>query len=168
MFGQYPHTIMKSGSTSIKLRCSRPPCTVVPDARRHSVFAPAKFDQRNGLGGNAPYFDWATRFEHGTSQIIDWIRIFDDHRQTSDFRAHFGIYENFDPQFLLVIGRDEFLDPHMRARMKWRSKSISAANHRIRCVTYDEVLGELKYQDDVYPDAALASTQLTALPDPSP
>ena len=53
--------------------------------------------------------DWSHRFEHGFSQIIDWILWLDNQRGTAAYTSRFGVSPI---QFvaLLVIGRDRFLE----------------------------------------------------------
>lgn len=102
------------------------------------------------LMGRPPYYDWAKRFEHGYSQILDWIRVLEDTKKTDDFRAHFGSSNRFDVEFVLVIGRDEFLGADMLERLAWRSKNVLVAGHKIKCITYDQLLDEAEFQLDTY------------------
>jgi hypothetical protein len=52
--------------------------------------------------------EWATRFEHGLSQVIDWFWKLDEMAHTEEFEERFG---NRRASYfgLLVIGRDSHL-----------------------------------------------------------
>lgn len=136
----------------------------IEDAKQKSIFVERRPDEFNGLKGRPPYYDWANRFEHGTSQIIDWIRILKDAEQTDDFRSHFGSANGFEAEFILVIGRDEYLDNAQKERLKWRSKNVVTGGYKIRCMTFDQVLEEAEYELTTYHSAAIAAT---ALPSPT-
>jgi hypothetical protein len=148
-----------------KLRCDFAVCNSrrrtfcfieLEDAKKTSIFVERKPTLYNGLMGRPPYYDWAHRFEHGASQILDWVRILEDSKKTDDFRAHFGSPNEFEAQFVLVIGRDEFLSADQKERLAWRSRSVQAAGHKVKCITYDELLEEAEFQLQTYPAAAAA------------
>ena len=152
-----------------KLRCDFAVCNSrhqtycfieLENAVKKSVFVERKATLFNGLMGRPPYYDWAPRFEHGTSQMLDWIRILEDSKQTGDYRAHFGSPNEFEAQFVLVIGRDEFLSADQKERLAWRSKSVQAAGHKVKCITYDRLLEEAEFQIANYPAVAVASSAL--------
>lgn len=152
-----------------KLRCDFAVCNSrhqtycfieLENAVRKSVFIDRKPTLFNGLMGRPPYYDWAPRFEHGTSQMLDWIRILEDSKQTGDYRAHFGSSNEFEAQFVLVIGRYEFLSTDQKERLAWRSKSVQAAGHKVKCITYDRLLEEAEFQLANYPAVAAASSSL--------
>jgi hypothetical protein len=74
--------------------------------------------------------DWSQRFEHGFSQIIDWILWLDNQRGTAAYTSRFGVSPI---QFvaLLVIGRDRFLEEApLRERLTWRSEQVVVASPR--------------------------------------
>ncbi|EHF8251990.1 Shedu anti-phage system protein SduA domain-containing protein [Enterobacter roggenkampii] len=146
-----------------KLRCDFAVCDSrrrkfcfieIEDANPRSIFVERKPDQYNGLMGRAPYYDWSERFEHGASQIIDWIRVLHDAEKTDDFRAHFGPANRFEAEFILVIGRDEYLDSAQKERLTWRTKNLKAGDYKIRCITFDQVVEEGKYELETYTVAA--------------
>jgi hypothetical protein len=149
-----------------KLRCDFAVCNSrkgkfcfieIENAVPRSIFVERKPTLHNGLMGRPPYFDWADRFEHGTSQILDWIRILADSEKTDDFRAHFGSSNRFDAEFILVIGRDEYLDANQKERLAWRSKNVVTGGYKVKCITYDQVLDEAEYELATYGPAAAAS-----------
>lgn len=149
-----------------KLRCDFAVCDSrkgkfcfieIEDANPTSIFVERRPDQYNGLMGRAPYYDWSGRFEHGASQIIDWIRILKDSEKTDDFRAHFGSANKFEAEFVLVIGRDEYLDEDQKERLAWRTKNLRAGDYKIRCITFDQVVDEAGYELTTYRAAAKAA-----------
>jgi hypothetical protein len=87
--------------------------------------------------------DWSPRFEHGSSQIIDWILWLDNQRGTAAYTSRFGVAAI---QFVavLVIGRDRFLEkPLHRDRLVWRSEHVVVASRKVNCITYDQLSREL-------------------------
>jgi hypothetical protein len=87
--------------------------------------------------------DWSQRFEHGFSQIIDWILWLDNQRGTAAYTSRFGA----NPiQFaaLLVIGRDRFLEvAPLGERLTWRSEQVVVASRKVHCITYDRLYRDL-------------------------
>lgn len=150
-----------------KLRCDFAVCNSrrqrfcfieLEDATPQSIFTERKPDAFNGLAGRAPYFDWAHRFEHGTSQIFDWIKILHDQSLTQDFKNHYGERNSFQATYVLVAGREEYLDQARRDRLVWRSKHTIVDGSRIQSITYDDVLKEIEYVAANYPTVAAAAT----------
>lgn len=103
------------------------------DAREQSVF---KKSARTNL-------EWSSRFEHGYSQIIDWLWKVDDFRQSGTGRAIFGP-DPFDFMGMLVIGRDCFLGDTERCRLNWRTYKTVINSQRIFCLTFDQLARELR------------------------
>src|SRR5262249_1702365 len=64
------------------------------DARSNSIFAPS---------GKKATREWGRRFEHGVSQIIDWVHKLDTRSPSADLLARFGHYE-ISYEAILVIG----------------------------------------------------------------
>ena len=90
--------------------------------------------------------DWSNRFEHGYSQIIDWFWKLNDLQQTSSFEDKFGS-GNIDFEGLLIIGRNSSLKSIIdKKRFKWRRSHTIIQSKKIHCVTYDELLEDLKQQ----------------------
>jgi hypothetical protein len=107
------------------------------DAKKNSVFV------KKGKGKAQERYEWARRFEHGFSQVVDWHYRMDDLNRTAKFAEHFGSHD-IDYDGILIIGRDEFIknDGGM-ARLKWRKEKTNINNHRIHCLTFDMLLCEL-------------------------
>jgi hypothetical protein len=87
--------------------------------------------------------DWSPRFDHGFSQIIDWILWLDNQRGTAPYTSRFGAAPI---QFVavLVIGRDRFLEkPLHRERLTWRSEQVVVASRKVHCITYDQLDSDL-------------------------
>jgi hypothetical protein len=96
--------------------------------------------------------DWAPRFEHGSSQIIDWILWLDNQRGTAPYISRFGVAPI---QFVavLVIGRDRFLDkPLLRERLTWRSQQVVVASRKVNCITYDQLSRDLSGRLKIFGD----------------
>jgi hypothetical protein len=86
---------------------------------------------------------WSPRFEHGTSQLIDWAWRLRHENQSPAFRR---IFETNDPiiHFLLIAGRDGDLDDDDQARIRWRANSLTLGPYRMSCLTFDGVLNTLR------------------------
>jgi Domain of unknown function (DUF4263) len=96
--------------------------------------------------------DWSHRFEHGFSQIIDWILWLDNQRGTTAYISRFGASPI---QFvaLLVIGRDRYLEaPLLRERLTWRSEQVVVASRKVNCVTYDQLYRDLSARLKIFAD----------------
>lgn len=90
--------------------------------------------------------EWSNRFEHGYSQIIDWFWKLDDLRQTVAFEDKFGV-RDIDFEGILIIGRNSSLNNILdKRRFKWRRTHTIIQSKKIHCVTYDELLEDLKQQ----------------------
>jgi hypothetical protein len=87
--------------------------------------------------------DWSTRFDHGFSQIVDWILWLDNQRGTTAYTARFGVSS---VQFVavLIIGRDRFIEKRLhRERLTWRSEQVVVASRKVNCITYDRLYRDL-------------------------
>jgi Domain of unknown function (DUF4263) len=103
------------------------------DAQADSIFVKRR-------GKRTP--EWSTRFDHGNSQLIDWILWIDANEGTPGFKARFHA-PNIQYNTILVIGRDKFLTPDLRERMDWRSRKVVIASHHVHCITFDELHDDL-------------------------
>lgn len=97
--------------------------------------------------------EWAARFEHAFSQIVDWFYHFEDQKNTAQFQATFGAGE-ITFAALLVIGRDADLDGPKRRRLAWRSKKVLVDSNKVTCITFDELHEALKRKFELYTAAA--------------
>lgn len=86
---------------------------------------------------------WASRFERGFSQIVDWLWLLDDQRQTAAFENLFGT-RHLDVVTLLVIGRTSSISSADRRRFVWRRDRVMVNSQRVYCCTYDELLEDLR------------------------
>ena len=113
------------------------------DATKNSIF------QRNG---NKDTLEWGNRFEHGYSQIIDWLWKLDDMKQTGDYRTKFS--DSCEFYGMLIIGRDKYLEPKEIDRLNWRRQKVIVNSRQVFCLTYDEIFYILKNRMDFYRDLA--------------
>lgn len=103
------------------------------DARKNSIF------KNTGRATS----DWSERFEHGYSQIIDWSYKIDDTKNSKAFMDRFDSME-IDLLSILIVGRCQFLDTSEKRRLRWRERNVVVGSMRVLCLTYDELLIELK------------------------
>lgn len=104
------------------------------DARRASIFNTA---------GTKATPDWSTRYEHGFSQLIDWILWIENNRGNAAYAQRFQA-TSIQFNMLLVIGRDRDLsDPSLRERFEWRSDSVVVASKKVHCITFDKLYDDL-------------------------
>lgn len=103
------------------------------DARKNSIF------KNTGRATS----DWSDRFEHGYSQIIDWSYKIDDTKNSKAFLDRFSSME-IDHFSILIVGRCQFLDKSEKRRLRWRERNVVVGSMRVLCLTYDELLVELK------------------------
>ncbi len=90
--------------------------------------------------------EFAPRFEHGYSQIIDWFQ--ELHYQKANATKMIERFAHFQIGYsaCLIIGRDHFLDESDKIRFNWRSDYIKVDSKEILVLTYDELLRILKTQ----------------------
>lgn len=87
--------------------------------------------------------DWSTRYDHGFSQLIDWILWIENSKGTSAYAGRFKA-PLIQYNMLLVIGRDRDLsDPSLRERFDWRSDSVVVASKKVHCITFDKLYDDL-------------------------
>ncbi len=82
--------------------------------------------------------EYAPRFEHGFSQIIDWFCKIDGHKNTAEIHKKFGANEIVYTG-TLIIGRSQDLDKNLRQRLKWRQENLTIASQKINYFTFDEL-----------------------------
>lgn len=102
------------------------------DAKKESIFKQKK-------NKTSTRYEWASRFEHGFSQVIDWYSVLDDLKQTNKMKQHFG---NGSIKYIgiLVIGRDQFIQQGgNEERLKWRREKTTIDSKPLSCMTYDQL-----------------------------
>jgi Domain of unknown function (DUF4263) len=96
--------------------------------------------------------DWSPRFEHGFSQIIDWILWLDNQKGTTAYTTRFGV-PSIQFVALLIIGRDRFLEQApLRERLAWRSEQVVVASRKVNCFTYDRLYRDLSARLKIFGD----------------
>jgi len=120
---------------------------VIGDTRNHEFcfieFEDAKSASIFNTAGTKATPDWSTRYDHGFSQIIDWILWIENNKGNA---AYAGRFQSTSIQYnmLLVIGRDRDLAaPSLRERFAWRSDSVVVASKKVHCITYDKLYADL-------------------------
>ena len=104
------------------------------DAKSTSIF---------NIAGPKTTPDWSNRYDHGFSQLIDWILWIENNKGNAAYSSRF---HSISIQFnmLLVIGRDrDLLDPSLRQRFDWRSDSVVVASKKVHCITFDKLYDDL-------------------------
>lgn len=95
--------------------------------------------------------EWSSRYEHGYSQLIDWILWLDHNEGNAAFLQRFGC-ASIEYNMLLVIGRDRDLSsPALRQRFDWRNNSVVVASKKVHCITYDKLYEDLSYRSKMLP-----------------
>jgi len=126
---------------------------VVGDSRSHAFafieFEDGKSDSIFHSQGLKSTPEWARRFEHGFSQLVDWFWKLDDLKKTDDFRSRFGD-GTIRKSGMLALGRKENLGHREIQRLKWRLDKVTIDSDRISCVTLDELYEDLEYKIGTY------------------
>ena len=106
------------------------------DAQEHSIFSK--------LQTGKSMKRWASRFEHGFSQLVDWAwRMSAEGESSAAFRRIFGD-NNPAVHLLLVIGRDSDLTRDEFIRLRWRANHVSLGQYRMSCFTFDGLLQSIR------------------------
>ncbi|MFO0954151.1 MAG: DUF4263 domain-containing protein [Isosphaeraceae bacterium] len=104
------------------------------DATETSVFKKSR----------GPTPGWSPRFEHGFSQLVDWILWLENNRGNTAFQARFNariIHYNM----LLVIGRDRHLaSKGLKECLDWRTEQVVVASKKFNCITFDGLYNDLR------------------------
>jgi hypothetical protein len=109
------------------------------DAKENSIFTK----------GTRATPDWAYRFEHGFSQLVDWMYKLYDMEKSDEFENRFNA-RSIDVMGALIIGRSHALNQADKRRLKWREKFVLVNSQRIRCLTYDELFEEMEFRLNAY------------------
>ncbi len=94
--------------------------------------------------------EWAPRFDHGYSQIVDWMFKLADMRSSSDFEERFGD-RTATFSAILILGRRETLQYRERARLRWRQDKVLVDSMKIHCLTFDDLYEDLSFWVDTLP-----------------
>ena len=111
------------------------------DAKASSIF-------RTKAGKSTP--DWSSRYEHGFSQLIDWILWIENNKGTAAYSGRFKATA-IQYNMLLVIGRDrDLVAPDLRERFDWRNDSVVVASKKVHCITYDKLYDDLSTRANIF------------------
>lgn len=89
--------------------------------------------------GQKAVLEWAPRFEHAVSQIVDWFWKLDDMERTDEYEARFGA-RHIRYFAVLVVGRDRWLtEARERRRLDWRCERVLVKSRTVQCLTYDQL-----------------------------
>jgi hypothetical protein len=109
------------------------------DAKENSIFNKTKNKKTS-------VYPWASRFEHGYSQVIDWYLHLSVNNQTQNMKAEFGAYK-ISYSGALIIGRKKSLSRgDCNERFEQRvEKSLIDSKH-ITCYTFDDLYEAMEDQ----------------------
>ena len=93
--------------------------------------------------------EWARRFEHGASQIVDWLWKISDMRQSADFINRFGS-RNANIETMLVLGNTNALSQRELARLRWRTDQLLVDSKKIWCLGFDSLASDLLSKLDFF------------------
>jgi len=94
--------------------------------------------------------EWSARFEHGFSQVIDWILWIENHKGTPAFSGRFDA-TSIQFVMLLIIGRARHLATKgLSDRMIWRSEQVVVASRKVNCITFDKLYDDLSTRLEIF------------------
>jgi hypothetical protein len=94
------------------------------------------FKQKRAQNQQMP--GWAVAVEHAFSQVSDWTWIKNDNQHSALFQSAFGM-PHMTETYLIVCGRDHFLDATDLSRLAWRCDHTQVAGLKILFWTYDQL-----------------------------
>ena len=112
------------------------------DAKDNSIF-------KKNINKKTAVHPWASRFEKGYSQVIDWYLHLGTNNQSQNMKSEFGHFE-IKYTGALIIGRQNSLsraDCQERFEQR-RSKSLIDSRH-VACYTFDELYEAMADQYDI-------------------
>jgi hypothetical protein len=80
----------------------------------------------NGKRGTGQMRDWSRDVERAFSQVTDWTWVKNDSQHSVLYRNIFGL-DHFSETYLIVCGRNAFLNPTSQSRLHWRSEKTTIA-----------------------------------------
>jgi len=87
--------------------------------------------------------EWSARFEHGFSQLVDWILGLENNKGNAAFQTRFNA-RSIRYNMLLVIGRDKHLTHlGLKERLDWRTEQVVVASKKFNCITFDGLYNDL-------------------------
>ncbi len=87
--------------------------------------------------------EWSPRFEHGFSQLVDWILWLENSKGTTAFVNRFNA-PAIRYSMLLVIGRERHITSQgLKDRMNWRTDQVVVASKKVNCITFDKLYEDL-------------------------
>lgn len=110
--------------------------------------------------GKKASLEWAPRFDHGYSQVLDWFWKLNDLHGTEAAAERFGHATKFDFIGLLIMGRSGGLSEVELGRLQWRRSKVVVNSKQIYCMTFDELGEDLAFILDKYAHAAADSATL--------
>ena len=85
--------------------------------------------------------DWSRKVEHAFSQVTDWSWVKNDAQHSVIYKNIFGL-DHFSETYLIVCGRNAFLNSTGQSRLHWRSEKTTIASCPIKFWTYDDFYDE--------------------------
>jgi hypothetical protein len=110
--------------------------------RQRYVFIEFEDGSENGLFGKArtaQMRNWSTRFEHGFGQLVDWEWALNDGKTSAVLQNNLG-GGTFAAEYLLVCGRDHFMEGTEKERLFYRAQKVLLDGKPATCMTYDGLL----------------------------
>jgi hypothetical protein len=80
---------------------------------------------------------WSSQLERGFGQLVDWAWALNDLNDTLKNNLQ---CDRLQSQFLLICGRDHFMQGIEKGRFHWRKTNIKIGALVAPCMTYDDVL----------------------------
>lgn len=114
------------------------------NAEPNSVFREVK-------GRKTP--EYALRFEHGFSQLIDWFWRLEEEQRGDKLGRIFGV-NKITAHGLLVVGRNQNLKQPEIDRLRWRQDNVKIGISSVSCRTFDDLYTDLAYRLPRYGSAA--------------
>ncbi len=131
---------------------------IVLGNKEKGVFCVVEFEdgKRDSIFTKVPkksMTEWSRRFEHGFSQLVDWLFSLDDFKKTDRFAKDFG-HGHITFIALLILGRNDGVSDHDRNRLRWRTEKVRVDSHTIECLTFDDLCQYLEMRIGFYPQSS--------------
>jgi hypothetical protein len=94
---------------------------------------------KHALFKKRPKREWGAAFEHGYSQVVDWLYRISDISRSDRFRTTFSTSETIEFQGLIIIGRSCYTDAGDALRLDWRKRKSVIDSQHFGCATYDDI-----------------------------
>jgi hypothetical protein len=98
--------------------------------------------------------EFSPRLEHGFSQVVDWFWKLSANEKSDEYEHRFGA-RRATIHGLVVVGREQNLEPREDARLRWRQEHTMVDSKKVSVISFDQLVKDLRFRLTRYREAAI-------------